>query len=355
MRANCRRTAICGLASWFSELQRLIPHNWPEVAKREALAAALSLLALWLGPGAHALAESATGSTREELYAEGLLALNSHDYELAFDILLPLAEQGHSDAQSKIAHMYYWGEGREPDYVQHFEWSLRSAHAGNPIGQFDVATDYSAGRGVAMDVKAAVHWTVLAAKGGDDYAPLALAVRFLFGEGVAPNLKRGKYYLNLAIERNEPRAMMMAAENYLHGIRGFEQNPSKGLELIRRAAEHQHAGAQLSLGRHLMNSATTKEEAAQATKWVILSQMAGCERAHETLDVIWAMHGSDIIDHATRLAEEWLETTTPRSPHDHRNYRTMFCDTAPILNAWQSPAARPEATQTLHSGGLRHD
>lgn len=344
MRAGFKRSDTLNQVSWCNKLQCLIPQNWPESAKRKVSAAALSLLALWLEPGVHALAESATTSTHETLYAEGLLALNSHDYELAFDILLPLAEQGHSDAQSKIAHMYYWGEGREPDYVQHFEWSLRSAQAGNPIGQFDVATDYFTGRGVARNEKAALKWTILAADGGDEYAQYALGVMYLTGDHVEVDLKRGRHYLDLALEQNEPRALVFSGGNYIFGRFGLSVDPTKGFELIGRAAEHNHSGAQLAYGLHQIGLARDEEDLVQAAKWLFLSEIAGCERASNSLAPLRASIDPAVVKQAKDLAEEWLARVPSRAPHDHRDYKALFCEAAPIVNAWRTPAAGKDAT-----------
>mgnify|MGYP000530346215 CR=1 FL=1 len=332
-------------ASWCGNLQCLISQVRPDRAKLTSLAAAFLLQSIWLGAGVHALAESETASTREDLYAQGLLALNSHDYELAFDILLPLAEQGHSDAQSKIAHMYYWGEGREPDYVQHFEWSLRSAQAGNPIGQFDVASDYFVGRGVARNAKAGVKWITLSADGGDEYAQVALGVMHLTGDHVETDLKRGHRYLNLALEQNEPRALVFAAGNYWFGRFGVEVDRDRGLELIQRAAEHNHSGAQLTYGVHLLGEARSQEDIANAGKWLFLADMAGCERASESLALLRGSAPPSAIFQAMSLADEWMALAPQRAPHDHRDYKVLFCDPGPILNAVRLPEAGSGATQ----------
>lgn len=271
--------------------------------------------------------------------AEALAAHDRHDYELAFNLFLPLAEAGNSTAQSKIAHMYYWGEGRPTDYEKHFEWSLRSAEEGNPTGQFDVATDYYAGRGVAKDEKAGFKWTVRAAAAGDDYAPLALAIRHLNGIGATLDVERGKRYLEQAVDLNEPRALLLAATAHLFGEFGFPVDFDKGLELLKRAAEHHHAGAQMSYGIHLLGQAQSDTELSEAIKWLTLSAMAGCEKAIFLLAPLQAGVGlrEEIVERGTGLAEQWLAAQPARAPHDHRDYKTEFCNTAPVINALTTP------------------
>lgn len=290
-------------------------------------------------------------STAQDLsnYEAGISALNNHDYDLAFDLLLPLAEAGNSDAQSKIAHMYYWGEGRAPDYAEHFRWSLRSAEAGNPTGQFDVATDYYSGRGVAQDIKAGLKWTTLAAEGGDDYAQLALGIRYLNGLGVSLDLERGKHYLAQAAEQNEPRALMLTASAHIFGEFGFAADFDKGIGFLKRAAEHHHAGAQLSYGMHLLNKAQSEAELSEGLKWLTLSAMVGCEKAISALVPLRANVSDSVAERATELADQWLVAQPARAPHDHRDYKQAFCSTAPIVNALTATRGEDGSEAVLHA------
>ena len=312
------------------------------MSKFKILTFALALSALLAPPTVGAPGEQLPKGS--SLFEQGLLALDQNDYDAAYNILLPLAQEGHSGAQSKIAHMYYWGEGREPDYTQHFEWSLRAAQAGNPIGQFDVATDYFTGRGVAKNEKAALKWTILAADGGDEYAQYALGVMYLTGDHVEIDRERGQHYLDLALAQNEPRALVFAGGNYIFGRLGFSADPAKGFELIGRAAEHNHSGAQLAYGLHRIGLARDEEELAQAAMWLFLSEMAGCERASNSLAPLRTSIAPAAVSRAQDLAEEWLARVPSRAPHDHRDYKALFCETAPIVSAWHRTVGGQDAS-----------
>lgn len=287
-----------------------------------------------------------TAAQDDPKLAEALAAHDNHKYELAFELLLPLAEAGNSTAQSKIAHMYYWGEGRPKDDKEHFEWSLRSAQAGNPIGQFDVATDYYAGRGVAKDEKTGFKWTFAAAAGGDNYAQLALAIRHLNGFGARLDLELGKRYLAKAVDQDEPRALVLLATAHIFGEFGFPVNLDTGIGFLKRAAEFHHAGAQMSYGLHLLGTAQSEADLAEGLKWLNLSAIAGCEKAITVLASLQAGVSRQVFDRGTSMAGLWLATQPARAPHDHRDYKAEFCSTAPVIDALVTPR-RDDGSETV--------
>lgn len=55
-------------------------------------------------------------------YSVGLDAFKQKDYKTAYDKWKPLAEQGHDDAQYKLAKLYREGLGVRQDYVEAYKW-----------------------------------------------------------------------------------------------------------------------------------------------------------------------------------------------------------------------------------------
>ena len=51
-------------------------------------------------------------------FEDTLNALEREDYETAYKLFLPLAEQGDADAQFNLGTMYYGGEGVPQDYAE---------------------------------------------------------------------------------------------------------------------------------------------------------------------------------------------------------------------------------------------
>ena len=68
------------------------------------------------------------------------------------------AEQGHSDAQERLGHAYYHGEGVTQDYEVGVTWLLKAAEQGEADAQYLLGEAYYHGKGVAQDREAAVRW-----------------------------------------------------------------------------------------------------------------------------------------------------------------------------------------------------
>ena len=88
------------------------------------------------------------------------------DYETAYKIWLPLAEQGDSGAQINLAILYHRGLGIPQAYKKAVKWYQLSAEQGIAQAQSNLATMYSLGTGVPQDSKEAVKWSRLAAEQG---------------------------------------------------------------------------------------------------------------------------------------------------------------------------------------------
>jgi hypothetical protein len=79
------------------------------------------------------------------------------------------AEQGHLDAQLKLASMYDVGSRSVlKDDAEAFKWYRRAAERGNARAQFNLARMYGAGRGIPKDQEAETKWSELAATQGYD-------------------------------------------------------------------------------------------------------------------------------------------------------------------------------------------
>lgn len=74
----------------------------------------LSVIALAAGPGGHAWAGD---------WEDGYAAYMSGEYETAFELLMPLAEQGNAQAMDMLGIMYSNGEGVAPNYAEATRWS----------------------------------------------------------------------------------------------------------------------------------------------------------------------------------------------------------------------------------------
>lgn len=99
-------------------------------------------------------------------FAEGLSAYNAADYETAFDLWYPLADENDAKAQAAVAFLYLKGLGVRQDDARAAAWYRRAAEQGQPEAQFFLGTLYHLGRGVPQDDRLAHVWCEVALAGG---------------------------------------------------------------------------------------------------------------------------------------------------------------------------------------------
>ena len=61
---------------------------------------------------------TAWADTPEQKFKQGLESAKKGDYQTAFKLWLPLAEQGNANTQFNLGNMYYEGKGVKQDYAE---------------------------------------------------------------------------------------------------------------------------------------------------------------------------------------------------------------------------------------------
>lgn len=98
--------------------------------------------------------------------------------EIPPDKLLQLetaAIDGNVEAQSRLASMYYLGEGVEQNHSQAFAWYQLAAEQGDSVAQYSLGNLYLLGEGVKANQEQAVYWYQLAAEQGHPKAKSRLS------------------------------------------------------------------------------------------------------------------------------------------------------------------------------------
>ena len=75
-----------------------------------------------------------SGSVYGDDLQDGLDAARKGDYQTAYRLWLPLAEQGHPRAQSNLGVMYQYGQGVPQDYVLAHMWFNLCGSGGDKKG-----------------------------------------------------------------------------------------------------------------------------------------------------------------------------------------------------------------------------
>lgn len=96
-------------------------------------------------------------------FLDGDAAYIRGDYETAYRLFKPLAEQGYGGAQYKLGVMYANGKGVTQDYTEAAKWYRKAAEQGVAHAQYDLGNMYYYGQGVQQDYVLAHMWWEVAA------------------------------------------------------------------------------------------------------------------------------------------------------------------------------------------------
>ena len=83
---------------------------------------------------------------------------DNENYKSAFAGLQDLAILDNASAQSRVAWMYYNGQGVEQDYKQALYWYTRAAGQNYPQAQLGLGDMYFTGKGIDVDIEKAKYW-----------------------------------------------------------------------------------------------------------------------------------------------------------------------------------------------------
>jgi len=111
-------------------------------------------------------------------FEDGLHAAWGLDYVGAYEIWLPLAENGNTRAQYSIGELFAdrlltYNDGEDRDYREAVRWFRMAAEAGSPQGQYHLGQMYHMGRGVMADFVLAYMWANIAYGNGLNAAAIS--------------------------------------------------------------------------------------------------------------------------------------------------------------------------------------
>ncbi len=245
-------------------------------------------------------------------YADFQAAVDAYEagnYETAYNVLKPLAEQGNVKAQNYLGQMYHRGEivpriGLEDDWftwaeiedeknwaerfllVDHKEavkWYRLAAEQGLAEAQHNLAGMYYRGEGVPQDYKEAVKWWRLAAEQGDPKAQHNLGYMYYSRKGVPQDDKEAVKWYRLAAEQGLAEAQHNLAGMYRRG-EGVSQDYKEAVKWYRLAAEQGDAKAQAILGVIYENGEGVPQDYAECYAWMSIIVASGYEYAKDRRD-----------------------------------------------------------------------
>ena len=109
----------------------------------------------------------AWADTPEQQFQQGAEAVMRGDYQTAFKLWLPLAEQGNASAQFNLGSMYADGRGVKQDDFEAVKWYRKAAEQGNASAQLILGISYLFGKGVQVNKSLAKEWFRKACNNGE--------------------------------------------------------------------------------------------------------------------------------------------------------------------------------------------
>lgn len=253
-------------------------------------------------------------------YEDALSAHDAGQYEAALTLLRPLGEAGNVDAQNKLSHMYWYGEGTAVDYDEALRWSRRAAAAGSASAYYDIGVHYRAGLGVPQSDELAFEWLLKAANLGHSRAAKSVAVSYALGRGVAQDTVLYLHWLRVAADLGSPDAEMVI------GITNLDFGDiAEADRMLQAAAASRQPEAAFKLGQLFLEGAPGwSKDPAQALMWLTIAGRAGCLEAPALLKR--AATGADqrILDDLDALVASW-EAANPFEPGRFHPPEPMAC------------------------------
>ena len=128
------------------------------------------LTTAFFGASVFSFHSTAWADTLVQQYEQGLTAYKQSDYQTAFKLWLPLAEQGNASAQFSLGVMYNNGQGVKQDDVEAVKWYRKAAKQGDASAQGMLGAAYILGKGVQVNKSLAKEWFRKACGNGEQKA-----------------------------------------------------------------------------------------------------------------------------------------------------------------------------------------
>ncbi|MCH7499255.1 MAG: sel1 repeat family protein [Nitrospinae bacterium] len=136
-------------------------------------------------------------------FDDAVTAYQAGNYQKAFKLFKPFAEQGFADAQYNLGLMYDNGLGVTQDYVEAVKWYKKAAEQGEAIAQYNLGNMYENGEGVRQDYAEAVKWFRMAAEQGYAGGQSNLGVMYGHGRGVRQDYVQAYKWFSLSALRSQ--------------------------------------------------------------------------------------------------------------------------------------------------------
>lgn len=123
-------------------------------------------------------------SEYEDKYLEGIKYFERQDYNKAFSIFKPLADNGYMHAQLLLGYMYTDGLGVSKNKSKGISFFEKAASQGSSDAQYTLGEIFRTGDGTSKNLKRAFQYHLEAANSGDADSQFLIGIMYYMGDGV---------------------------------------------------------------------------------------------------------------------------------------------------------------------------
>jgi hypothetical protein len=225
-------------------------------------------------------------------FQSGLDAYLEKDYETAYKVIVPLAEQGNAASQFYMGLMYENGQRVPQDFKEAVKWYRLAAEQGDKLAQYRLGMMYDNGQVVPQDYKKAFKWLLKSAE------QMNLKAQRLIRTNYHQRHKQ-------IAEQGDSYAQRFLGASYYLGL-GVTQDYAEAAKWYKKAAEQEDRVAQNILGSMYEKGKGVSKDFVEAYKWFSLSEETGNEHKYKEKIGKRKMTSAQIAE-AQKLTREWIE------------------------------------------------
>lgn len=195
---------------------------------------------------------------RDELFYKAIGYYTMGDYITAVKYYKGAAVFGETEAELKLADMYYEGKGIPQDYMEAFYGYQRAAEKGDRLGMRKVAQMFYEGVGVAENKDKALEWYLKAANKGDAESMRMVGIAYQEGIILTKNIENARYWYEKAAKEGDVIAMVKYGRMLERGIAG-KTDKDLAIAYYKKATEAGNTEAMALLGQAYDNRGNITE------------------------------------------------------------------------------------------------
>lgn len=231
---------------------------------------------------------------------KGISLYDKSEFVAAYEILLPMAEQGNAQAQFFLGKMYRYGLGKPADAKRAQKWfdlaikndvvniMKKEARQGVASAQSNLGVMYYEGLGVDRDPQVAAVWNQQSAEQGYAIGQSNYAAQLLHGIGVQKNAEQAAFWYEKAAQQDYAQAQNALATLYFSGD-GVARDYQKALQWFERAAANGFVAAKVGLGNLYLDGLGVEKNPAGAEKLYREAADAGDPNGQRSLANLYAL------------------------------------------------------------------